>query len=149
LPITRYLELAEKYGKPNEGDILITAVGTIGSTYMVQPEEFYFKDGNVIWLRNFKMKNVNFFIYDFMQSDQFFGLLNEITIGSTQNAITIKSLGEQEMYIPDNELLKKYNKLSKCFQKEITLKKNEKKTLITLKDFLLSKMTKIETEKKV
>jgi type I restriction enzyme S subunit len=145
----KFKNLVEKYGKPKEGDILITAVGTIGSTYMVQAEEFYFKDGNVIWLRNFKMKDLNYFIYDFMQSDKFSGLINEITIGSTQNAITIKSLGEQEIYRPDNELLNEYNKLSKCLQMEINLKKNEKKTLIILKDLLLSKMTKVETEKEV
>ena len=50
---TRYNELVRDYGKPKCGDILLTAVGTIGNSYMVQEEEFYFKDGNIVWLHNF------------------------------------------------------------------------------------------------
>jgi type I restriction enzyme S subunit len=49
-------ELFHKYkrlhGAPSAGDFLVTAVGTLGKTYVVQPkDEFYFKDGNNIWLK--------------------------------------------------------------------------------------------------
>lgn len=43
-----FTSLKEKYGIPMKGDILITAVGTIGNSYLVRDEEFYFKDGNII-----------------------------------------------------------------------------------------------------
>ncbi len=47
-----YNDYSNKYGKPVEGDILITAVGTLGITYIVKAKDkFYFKDGNVIWLK--------------------------------------------------------------------------------------------------
>ncbi|MFN4813092.1 MAG: restriction endonuclease subunit S, partial [Bacteroidota bacterium] len=75
----RYAEIIKSYGKPVEGDILMTAVGTIGSTYMVSDEEFYFKDGNVVWFKNFIKKGANYFLYDFMQSDKFNSLIDEIT----------------------------------------------------------------------
>jgi type I restriction enzyme, S subunit len=40
------------HGAPSAGDFLVTAVGTLGKTYVVQPtDEFYFKDGNIIWLK--------------------------------------------------------------------------------------------------
>lgn len=50
-----FTSLKEKYGIPMKGDILITAVGTIGNSYLVRDEEFYFKDGNIIWLKDFKI----------------------------------------------------------------------------------------------
>ena len=50
-----YNNFKKKYGVPAFGDLLITAVGaTLGIPYIVEDEEFYFKDGNLIWLSNFK-----------------------------------------------------------------------------------------------
>ena len=65
----RYEELKRIYGVPQKGDILITAVGTIGNLCYIDTEmEFYFKDGNVIWLKNFQ-KNVHpKYLYYFMKS---------------------------------------------------------------------------------
>ena len=41
-----------KYGVPQSGDLLVTGVGTLGRTYLVQNQDrFYFKDGNIIWLK--------------------------------------------------------------------------------------------------
>lgn len=51
--ITRehYEKLKELTGVPEKGDLLITAVGTIGEIWEVDTEEpFYFKDGNLIWV---------------------------------------------------------------------------------------------------
>ena len=49
-----YLKKIRVSGKPNEGDILLTGVGTLGVPYIVpKDKEFYFKDGNIIWLKNF------------------------------------------------------------------------------------------------
>ena len=56
---SRFKELNSKFGSPRKGDILITAVGTIGSTYLVNDEEFYFKDGNIIWLKDFSLEYVS------------------------------------------------------------------------------------------
>ena len=48
----KYEELKDKFGVPKIGDILITAVGTIGNIWVVDTDEpFYFKDGNVLWLQ--------------------------------------------------------------------------------------------------
>lgn len=50
-----YLNLKKKYGVPVANDLLVTGVGTIGEVYLVDnSENFYFKDGNVLW---FKMNN--------------------------------------------------------------------------------------------
>src|SRR3989338_7312763 len=50
----RYKEIKDVFGVPAEGDILMTAVGTIGEIYVVGKDgDFYFKDGNVLWFKDF------------------------------------------------------------------------------------------------
>ena len=103
--------LKEKYGIPQKGDILITSVGTIGNSYLVQAEEFYFKDGNIIWLKNFAL-GLNYYIYDFMQTKRFKQMLEGICIGSTQTALTIAALSKFQIKIPEAESLKNYASFS-------------------------------------
>src|SRR5699024_5098977 len=41
------------HGPINVGDIIVTAVGTLGEVLLIEEEkEFYFKDGNIIWFKN-------------------------------------------------------------------------------------------------
>ena len=48
-----YSQYKSQYGVPAIGDLLVTAVGTLGEVYRVKDDKpFYFKDGNIIWLRN-------------------------------------------------------------------------------------------------
>lgn len=53
-----YQEINEKYGVPKKDDILMTAVGTIGNCYIVKDEKIYFKDGNIIWLKDIDNKKI-------------------------------------------------------------------------------------------
>lgn len=63
-----YDELTNKYGAIKENDILVSGVGTVGKAYIVKAsDKFYFKDGNVIWLRSKELNNSRF-IYYFFQS---------------------------------------------------------------------------------
>lgn len=46
-------EYKAKYGIPQENDLLVTGVGTVGMVYRVtDKKEFYFKDGNIIWFKS-------------------------------------------------------------------------------------------------
>jgi type I restriction enzyme S subunit len=49
----RYSDIKEKFGVPVSGDLLITSVGTIGFIHLVNDDDgnFYFKDGNLIWVK--------------------------------------------------------------------------------------------------
>ncbi len=106
---SRYYEIVEKFGQPLPNDILLTAVGSLlGDSYLVENEKFYFKDGNVIWFKNFKILNSNFLIYSFLQSKAFLKFLDEIKIGSGQSAITIKGLGEKNIILPVSNRLVLY-----------------------------------------
>ncbi len=136
----RFEDLVEKYGKPKNGDILMTAVGTIGSTYMVQDEEFYFKDGNVMWFKDFIISGVNFFLYDFMQSESFKDIISEITIGSTQSAITITTFGSQKILFPNEVTLIIYSGKSENINLLIAKYKNQNQKLTQLQSLLLSRL---------
>src|SRR5690606_19713614 len=142
----RYLELKNKYGKPSKGDILLTAVGTIGSSYLVQEEEFYFKDGNIIWLRNFKSKLFSTYIYSFMQSSQFEKLIQDITIGSTQKAITINALSGYKILCPPNSILIIFKKLIEQLTNNTILNNKENQKLNEIQSLFLSKMTRVEIQ---
>ena len=120
---SRYMDIIEENGKPEKGDILLTAVGTLGVSYLVQDEEFYFKDGNIIWLKNFKEKSFGLYIYDYMQSNLFTNMIEEITIGSTQNAITIVTLGEQKIVLPSKKVLCEFYDISFPIQEKINFSK--------------------------
>ena len=46
-------EYKTKYGVPQENDLLVTGVGTVGIVYrIIDRREFYFKDGNIIWFKS-------------------------------------------------------------------------------------------------
>lgn len=52
----QYKEFKRKFGVPKIGDILITAVGTLGNVNLITSNlKFYFKDGNLIWIKNIKI----------------------------------------------------------------------------------------------
>ena len=137
-----YQELKEKYGVPQLGDILLTAVGTIGNSYLVQNEKFYFKDGNIIWLKNFSNPDVNYYIYDYLKSHYFKMSLEGICIGSTQTALTIAALSKLKVAIPINEELYMYSSKSKMIHNAIDKNNQEIERLHILQNILLSKLSR-------
>lgn len=100
----RYLELKERHGVPQEGDILITAVGTIGNLcYIDKDKEFYFKDGNVIWFKDFTKQVYSKYLYYFMKGLYFKKQLECAMIGAVQKALTMVMLSKVELELPSYE----------------------------------------------
>ncbi|OBY11864.1 restriction endonuclease subunit S [Clostridium paraputrificum] len=135
----KYDEIKIKFGVPLKNDILLTSVGTLGIPYLVEDEEFYFKDGNLTWLKDFK-QYFNFYVYYFLTSRIGKKSIDEITIGSTQKALTISSLKKIKIIKPINETMKQYNKVIESIikQTKVNIKENEK--LISIRDTLLPKL---------
>lgn len=107
-----------KFGAPEIGDILLTSVGTLGVSYQVSDDDlFYFKDGNLTWFRNFNSRVLSGYIYCWLKSPLARKKLDEISIGTTQRALTIASLKKIQIKIPSLDLQKKivfiYESLSK------------------------------------
>jgi len=98
-------ELKLKFGSPQDGDILLTSVGTLGVPYYIFGDgDFYFKDGNVTWFRNFSEKVNSKFLFYWLASPTTQRRLDEISIGSTQRALTISALKSLEIVLPDISL---------------------------------------------
>lgn len=96
----RFEEIINKFGAPTEGDILLSSVGTLGIPYLVRAgEEFYFKDGNLTWFRDFRSINSVFLFY-WLQSPLGRAQLGKSTIGTSQSAYTISLLKQMEIDLP-------------------------------------------------
>ncbi|MDY0190829.1 MAG: restriction endonuclease subunit S [Desulfuromonas sp.] len=103
----KFLEIKNKFGAPKQGDLLLTSVGTLGMPYVVKRnEEFYFKDGNLTWFRNFIGLDSRF-LYYWLLSPQGKGELKKATIGSSQSAYTIVLLKEMVVTLPPLETQRK------------------------------------------
>lgn len=98
----RYNEIKEKFGVPKPNEMLITSVGTLGVPYIVKDSDlFYFKDGNLTWLKNFSKALNSRYLYYWIKSDFGKQSLVQRAIGSSQPAITIDILKKYQILIPD------------------------------------------------
>tara|TARA_R110002060_G_scaffold77506_2_gene89080 strand:- start:2522 stop:3829 length:1308 start_codon:yes stop_codon:yes gene_type:complete len=92
-----FIEFKDKYGAPVEGDILITAVGTLANVLRVNGEfEFYFKDGNLIWLRDPQCDSK--FLSILLDASK--NKILQTAIGSSQKALTIIELKKIVVSLP-------------------------------------------------
>ncbi len=98
----QYESFRQKHGAPVKGDLLLTSVGTLGIPYLVKEsdENFYFKDGNLTWFSNFSSSLDSKYLFYFLKSREGKQILNEISIGSTQAALTIEGLKNISLNLP-------------------------------------------------
>ena len=89
---SKYEDIKSKFPVPQIDDILISAVGTIGVTWVVdRDEEFYFKDGNLLWLRSINKDFSPVFVkhtFDALFEKQ----REQLIHGAAYNALTIQAL---------------------------------------------------------
>ena len=87
-----FSEIKDKYGIPAYGDIMISAVGSIGYTYIVKENDvFYYKDASVLCLKNTRHWNSKFFSIwlasPFLQEQMY-----KNSKGTTVDTITLEKL---------------------------------------------------------
>jgi|26BtaG_2_1085354.scaffolds.fasta_scaffold09516_2 type I restriction enzyme S subunit len=137
----RYQELKDKFGAPIAGDLLLTSVGTIGNVYLVQKgDEFYFKDGNLTWFSKYKTEIRGSYLSTWLSTRQAYLAIEDIKIGSTQQAITISSLNGIKIVKPKDEIIGLFNELSDSFSEKQTILIKDIRTLAKLRDTLLPKL---------
>ena len=117
----RFNEIKEKFSVPSKGELLISAVGSIGFTYVVEDEEFYFKDGNLLWLKNLKEGLNSNFLKLTLDSDEMQRKIEDISAGSSQSALTIVKLNELELPIPEPIEQQKISDVISTVQEKIDL----------------------------
>jgi type I restriction enzyme S subunit len=137
----RFQEIKLKFGAPVKGDILISSVGTIGVSWLVDDsDEFYFKDGNLTWLKNYKGFIKGEFLHLWLNSNIGQEQILGETIGSTQQALTISALRSLKLVIPPKSIYHKLeeNLVNSYRQNQLNL--SEVATLTKLRDTLLPKL---------
>jgi type I restriction enzyme, S subunit len=96
----KYNEYASKYDMPQNGDILITARGTIGIGYIVKKgDKFYYKDGNIISMRAKMPTNPEFILYA-LKSNAIYDQLRKLT-GATVSHLPIEKAKLLVVMIPN------------------------------------------------
>ena len=112
-----YNEYSKKYGIPSKDDILVTGVGTIGIPYLVKENDrFYFKDGNIIWLKKRSNNIFSKYVYYLFFSN----LLEFNSKGSTVLTYTIINAKNTKIPIPPIETQKEIvSILDKSFESAI------------------------------
>ena len=105
----KYDDIKNNFGIPVKGDLLLTAVGTLGNSYVIKDDNpFYFKDGNLIWFKDIK-EDVNFLNF-ILTSEKGQKKIIDSAIGSTQKALTIVELNKLKYEFPS---LKEQRKIAK------------------------------------
>jgi len=125
----RYDEIKGAFGIPQKGDMLLTAVGSLGIPYLIKDSNpFYFKDGNLIWFRSFNEDLNSKFLYFWFKTRNAYQMLDKIAIGSAQKALTISSIKQISLEIPVREtqnrivsILSRYDSLIENYQRQIKL----------------------------
>ncbi|MFH1201227.1 MAG: restriction endonuclease subunit S [bacterium] len=135
----RYKEIKDVFGVPVVGDILMTAVGTIGEIYVVKNNgEFYFKDGNVLWFKDFNSVDPNFLKFVLMS---FVEQIKKLSKGSAYSALTIEKIEKHKIFLPplseQKAIVKKLDEFSKQTKKLEAIYKQKLADLEELKKSVL------------
>ena len=124
----RYEEIKSKYKVPKKGDILLTSVGTLGVPWLVDEENFYFKDGNLTWLRC-NNEIIPDYLYFWFNSAEAKNQIDAKCIGSTQKALTIETLNKFQITLPSLELQEKIVSVISSIESRININRNINKNL--------------------
>ncbi len=94
-----YAQLSSQSGVPKAGDIVITAIGTIGNAHIVRDSDrFYFKDASVLWMKRIAEVSSEFINF-WLKSPSFFDQLDRGN-GATVDTLTIQKLQSVRLSIP-------------------------------------------------
>lgn len=120
----KFLDIKTKFGVPQKLDLLLSAVGErSGIPYLVNDdEEFYFKDGNLIWFRNFNSNLINSnYLYYWLKSYTGQNSLQNLMIGSAQKALTIIGIKGLSIKLPPLKIQEKIARILSSLDDKIEL----------------------------
>lgn len=136
----KYDEYSLISGKVKKGDLLVTGVGTIGIPMLISNEKpIYFKDGNVIWLKNNNSTDGKFLFFSYDSKTVKSFISDEAGIG-TVGTYTIDSCKRTPLNLPNIEEQKKIGTLFEQLDSLITLHQRKCEKLKNLKKSLLERM---------
>lgn len=106
-----FREYREKYNYPKNGEILISASGTIGKTVIFDGKDAYFQDSNIVWISHNERLVLNKYLYYFYQIVKW----NPST-GGTINRLYNYNLKNIKITLPPIEIQNKIVEILDKFQ---------------------------------
>jgi type I restriction enzyme S subunit len=91
--------LKDMSGFPQMNDLMLTSVGSIGNTWLVDGRDFYYKDGNITKLRGYCGTSMEY-LQEFIRSDFFMSQVTDTVAGTAYNALTIVKLNCMQFPLP-------------------------------------------------
>ena len=96
-----YDSYKDKYGVPKTGDIMLTAVGTIGETYIVKKSDlFYYKDASVLCVQPINDLLDSAYFCLFIRSNFAQKQIHNQSKGTTVDTITIEKANNYTFILP-------------------------------------------------
>lgn len=106
-------------GVPHGGDLMVTAVGTLGKTYIVKDDDkFYYKDASVICFENFSKVHPAY-LKILMCSPYMENQIKQNSSGTTVSTITIVKANEYLIPLPPLKEQKRIVDQIDCLQQHI------------------------------
>jgi type I restriction enzyme S subunit len=142
-----FAELSKEYGVPKAGDIVITAIGTIGNSHVVRStDRFYFKDASVLWMKRTAEVSSEF-VNLWLKSPAFFDQLDRGN-GATVDTLTIQKLQSVEIAVPPlAEQQRIVGLLDEAFEGLATAKANAEKNLQNARALFESYLQSVFTQR--
>ena len=142
-----YERLTKKCGVIEANNLLVTGVGTIGVPYLVKASDtFYFKDGNIIWLKNDKL-NGHFLYYSFQTPSVITQIKNQCGTG-TVGTYTIDSAKKTTINVPNNGIQEKIGnfllRIDERIETQNKIIEEKEKLIYAINDYLYDKSPKQE-----
>ena len=106
-----FREYREKYNYPKNGEILISASGTIGKTVIFDGKDAYFQDSNIVWLSHNERLVLNKYLYYFYQIVKW-----NLSTGGTINRLYNYNLKNVKITLPPIEIQNKVVEILDKFQ---------------------------------
>jgi len=134
-----YVE-ANKRSKVDTLDILLSMIGTVGLLYFVMEQEINFAIKNIGLFKSSKNQDYAEFIFLFLTSDYGSSYLRARLSGTTQSYVTLASLREMPLMIPDEITLLEFRKIIKSIFSKSYANRQQVQTLTKTRDRLLPKL---------
>ncbi|MQB75950.1 restriction endonuclease subunit S [Limosilactobacillus reuteri] len=129
-----YEEYRNKYPYPKDGDLLISASGSIGKIVEYKGQRAYYQDSNIVWLDH-DNRILNLFLKAFFQIVKWSG-----TEGSTIKRLYNKNILNTEIILPRIKEQTAIGKLIEKFDYLITLQQRKLEQLKQLKKAMLQQL---------
>jgi len=133
----------------NTNDLIISIVGTIGMINIIDKS----LDNANLTENCMKINNIEFvntkFLYHYLNSEIGKRVIEESTVGGVQGKLPLYNIQSIPVLIPSNTVFEKFNSNLELIDNKLIIKVLENQKLEELKELLLAKMTKVETEKEL